>query len=77
LAHIFSRLEALFLDAITQTRQEPGGGLNPGVRHQKRCFQLFKERLVNPRQAEEPGQLTARPAQPGTKTLDPSGPRRL
>jgi hypothetical protein len=62
LANILPRLEALFFDAITQAREEPGGGLNPSIRDQKRCFQLFEERLVNPRQAEEPGQLTARPA---------------
>jgi hypothetical protein len=77
LPHIFPGFEALFFDSLPQSREEPGGGLNPGVRDQKRCFQLFEERLVNPRQAEEPSQLPAGSAQTGSKTLDPSGPRRF
>jgi hypothetical protein len=77
LSHILSRLEALLFNAFPQTRKKPGGGLNPSICDQKCCFELLEKRLINPSQAEEPGQLPAGSAQSGTKTLDPSGSRRL
>ena len=65
--HAFGRFDALCLDAAAQFAEQVFGGVDTGIGHQQRGFQLFEQRFVHLHADEERGQALARLRQSGAQ----------